>query len=77
MGNVIHILEGFNNLLKDKFLILEEDIVELSNKRMDVCKECKPYFIKMTSRCGKCGCYLPAKTKVTSEQCPIKRWKKI
>lgn len=45
---------------------------ELSKKRMAICKQC-PFF-KLNKTCQKCGCYMPAKTKVVQASCPIKKW---
>ena len=41
--------------------------------RRDICKSCK-YYKKMFSICGKCGCYMPLKTKYGSSFCPIGKW---
>ena len=46
---------------------------EVSKPRMAICKEC-PYRIKLTDTCRECGCYLPAKTRVPDETCPLLRW---
>jgi hypothetical protein len=46
---------------------------EVSKPRMAICKEC-PYRIKATNTCRECGCFLPAKTRLTDEACPLLRW---
>jgi len=40
--------------------------------RMDICNTCR--FKGDDNRCGKCGCFLPAKTRVKRSSCPIGRW---
>ena len=40
--------------------------------RMDICSTCP--FKGDDNRCGKCGCFLPAKTRVKKSTCPIGRW---
>jgi len=40
--------------------------------RMDICNTCP--FKGDDQRCGKCGCFLPAKTRVKKSSCPIGRW---
>ena len=54
--------------------------------RLSICKKCdfyrnflmlkKPTF-KLGARCGKCKCFLDAKTSLTKEffgECPINKW---
>lgn len=40
--------------------------------RMEICKQCP--FMGDDKRCGKCGCFLPAKTRIKKSTCPIGRW---
>lgn len=40
--------------------------------RMEICKTCP--FKGDDMRCGKCGCFLPAKTRVKKSTCPIGKW---
>ena len=40
--------------------------------RMEICKQCP--FMGDDKRCGKCGCFLPAKTRVKKSKCPIGLW---
>ena len=50
--------------------------VEISDKRMSICKEC-PELRKKTSRkgvkdtCQQCNCYMPEKTKLPGAFCPL------
>lgn len=41
-------------------------------ERMEICKTCP--FKGDDNRCGKCGCFLPAKTRVKKSTCPIGKW---
>lgn len=41
-------------------------------ERMEICNQCP--FKGDDQRCGKCGCFLPAKTRVKKSSCPIGRW---
>jgi hypothetical protein len=44
-----------------------------ADKRFEICKSC-PELIKLTSQCKKCGCFMPAKTKLENAVCPIGKW---
>ena len=46
---------------------------EEAKARLDICKEC-PFFIKATTQCTKCGCFMFAKTKLKSAKCPEGKW---
>jgi hypothetical protein len=41
-------------------------------ERMAICSKCP--FMGDDKRCGKCGCFLPAKTRVAKATCPIGKW---
>jgi hypothetical protein len=47
--------------------------IELKNKRITICKGCS-WFIKDSSRCASCGCFVPLKAYLKEEACPIGRW---
>lgn len=40
--------------------------------RMEICQKCP--FMGDDKRCGKCGCFLPAKTRIAKSSCPIGLW---
>ncbi len=44
--------------------------------RMDLCKMC-PYgkYNSVTTQCTECGCFMPIKAKLESQQCPLGIWK--
>lgn len=72
MSKLDNITKGFSNLLLNKINVTSEELNELSEKRMDICKKCT--FLSSLKFCKKCGCYMPAKTKVLNEECPEKYW---
>ena len=45
-------------------------------KRIDLCAKC-PHLITKLNVCKKCGCFMPAKTRLTGARCPIGKWEKI
>lgn len=55
-------------ILKQKN-ISEEQAVE----RYDICKKCD-FFEPSKKRCFKCGCFMPIKTLLRSQKCPIGKW---
>jgi len=67
------ILQGFSNLLLSKVNLTSDELNELGQKRLDICKVC-PVFNTNKSICSSCGCYMPAKTKVENAECPEKHW---
>lgn len=50
-------------------VVSEED----ANTRYSICQIC-PELIKLTKQCKKCGCFMPAKTKLALAECPIGKW---
>lgn len=46
---------------------------EVSDKRIEVCNGC-PEFVKLTSQCKKCGCFMNVKTKLENASCPLSKW---
>jgi len=55
----------------------------IQQQRLEICKECPSYQepkffgikIPIFQRCGECGCFLKAKTKLRFVGCPKKKWK--
>ena len=43
--------------------------------RLAECHDCE-HFIKTTSQCKKCGCFMKVKTKLATAKCPIGKWEK-
>ena len=53
---------------------LDEETIK---KRLDICKSCEFWdskALKGTGRCRKCGCSTWAKIRMSTEQCPEKKW---
>lgn len=70
------IYEGFRNLIKAKLSLSDEDIENMARLRYNICLECKSRK-KISNICGECGCYLPAKTRSETSECPLKYWNSI
>lgn len=49
---------------------------ELKEERMAICKTC-PFFIKATSQCKKCGCFMNLKTQLAEAFCPVGKWHSV
>jgi hypothetical protein len=45
-------------------------------ERAKICNECE-HLNKVLSQCRKCGCWMPAKTRLNWAECPIGKWGKI
>lgn len=45
----------------------------ISGPRLLICQGC-PEFIKLSSQCKKCGCFMAIKTKLEKAECPIGKW---
>jgi hypothetical protein len=84
----IEIIEGHINLLLKKAALLPEEIQQLGDLRMDLCKVChtlpKPGAVEpgpgldnekyCSKPRGGCGCDMTAKTLALGSRCPIGRW---
>jgi hypothetical protein len=46
---------------------------EVSKERMVICIAC-PELIHLTKSCKQCGCFMTAKTKLKTAECPLKKW---
>lgn len=49
---------------------------ETFNDRYNLCKKC-PSFIKATSQCKKCLCFMNQKAKLPHANCPIGKWGEV
>jgi hypothetical protein len=86
MVNVIHILEGWGNYVRDKFDMLDSDTQELASKRLTFCDSChmrdgnscstskSGYHIITKQLTYGCGCNISAKTLSKGSQCPLGKW---
>ena len=48
---------------------------EVIERRMAECQGCE-HFIKGTSQCKKCGCFMKVKSRIATASCPIGKWGK-
>jgi len=53
-----------------EYLIVPDHILE---ERMEICKGCDK-FDALQKRCSECGCYIPAKARVSVDGCPLNKW---
>lgn len=53
-------------------LLHDADIIEA---RLAECNDCE-HFIKATSQCKKCGCFMKVKTRLATARCPIGKWER-
>jgi hypothetical protein len=51
-------------------LFVSEDVY---TTRMNICRTCE-FFVRDTSRCTQCGCFMEAKTRLVKAHCPIHKW---
>ena len=58
------------DLINNKNVFAIEEII---NKRLNICKSCE-FFNNENNRCSICGCYMTAKTKLNSSNCPKGLW---
>jgi hypothetical protein len=49
---------------------------ELQQYRMSICKSCE-FFVSFTQQCKKCGCIMPAKTRLADAFCPVHKWESV
>ena len=89
MSNIPLILEGWGNVVKDEFNILDPKIKQLASARMLICDNCEirdgsacdpekcgTHVETGEIECG-CGCNIAAKTLSPNSECPLGKWKKV
>lgn len=64
--------DSIGQISKGKPVFVEQTV---QSKRLSICNSC-PEFIKSTSQCRKCGCFMSAKTRLKMASCPIGKWDK-
>lgn len=47
---------------------------EKAQQRYDHCKKCE-HFVKKTTTCLKCWCFMKIKVTLENAECPIGKWK--
>lgn len=63
------IVEGWTNHLLIQLGF--KSIPDHAKRRAEVCSGCDK---NKKNICSECGCYIPAKTLVTGEYCPLDKW---
>jgi ribosomal protein L32 len=58
------------NILKR---IQDNIVASDSETRMNVCRQCE-HLHPTTKLCMRCGCFMPAKTKIKNAHCPLGKW---
>lgn len=49
---------------------------EVAKERLAMCTACE-HFIRLTTQCKECGCFMSAKTKLPNASCPVGKWSAI
>jgi hypothetical protein len=80
------IIEGWANVVKDRFNQLDPDTKRLSEDRLLLCDSCdirtgntcdprkKGEHVATGQLVGGCGCNISAKTLSTNSKCPLGKW---
>ncbi len=66
------VTDSIGQMSKGKPIFCESATI---NNRMQICNSCL-YYVKGTSQCKKCGCFMTAKTRLKQSQCPVGKWGK-
>lgn len=86
MGQLKEILDGWGNVVKDKFGTLNEEIKIMAQIRLEQCNTCSNRNGNMCDPTRKikhivteqmvrgCGCNLTAKTLSPDSECPAGKW---
>lgn len=54
----------------EKDFIAEESVVVI---RLKTCDEC-PRLFRPTGQCKECGCFVKAKSRLKTSECPLGKW---
>ena len=86
MSQILEIIEGWGNVIKDQFNAVDPVTKAVSKKRLQLCdpcdirqgNTCSPsiygYHVITNERVNGCGCNIAAKTLSPSSQCPMGKW---
>ena len=81
-----NIINGWGNLIKDKFGLLDNQTRAIATKRLSICNECSirsvgvcnPTKNTINIKSGKvvkgCGCVIAAKALDAASYCPAGKW---
>lgn len=83
---IYEILNGWANVVKDEFGILDDDTKKLSQSRLVECNGCSmrdkntcstdrwDFNVRTGVLTNGCGCNIAAKTMSPSSSCPLSKW---
>ena len=83
---ISNIINGWGNLIKDKFGLLDNQTKALATKRLQICNDCSlrnvaicdptrhTINIKSGEGARGCGCVIAAKTLDLASYCPAGKW---
>jgi hypothetical protein len=86
MSQIINILEGWGNVVRNHFDMLDSDTKSTSTSRLVHCDNCDlrtsnscdtdkyGYHVKTGKRTYGCGCNIAAKTLARNSECPLGKW---
>ena len=66
------VTDSFGQIAKGKPVFVESST---QTNRIAICNSC-PEYVKTTTQCRKCGCFMSAKTRLKTASCPIGKWAK-
>ena len=72
LKNKLDKLAKKTNQMTDQIIVSEH----IRHDRLSICNLCE-HRIESVNVCSKCGCFLPAKTKLAMSKCPIGKWHSI
>ena len=70
MGAALDRLRNLANEITNDLSIASDSVIE---ERIAICESCE-FYIKSTTNCKKCGCFMKIKTKFKGLSCPIQKW---
>jgi hypothetical protein len=68
---VVSFLRSMAQFMADGFRVVDGAEFE---RRVEICKNCKPWFNARSGRCSVCGCYGKLKAKGKVWTCPKGKW---
>tara|TARA_Y100001951_G_C11295101_1_gene275002 strand:- start:3426 stop:3629 length:204 start_codon:yes stop_codon:yes gene_type:complete len=64
------VLDRLRSLSTWKLPVASDAVIE---ERIAICESCE-FYIKSTTNCKKCACFMKLKTKFEGMSCPIEKW---
>lgn len=65
-------LSNIKKATENKIKSIAADVT-VRESRLAICNQCE-HLLQATSQCGKCGCFVKAKTWLSGSSCPINKW---